>query len=154
MENSRPLRPWQSILLVGCASGVVLSVLAAFSLAALGAHKREWLFWTVCLLVFFAILARAAWRIAVLANEENIVVTNLWRTHRLRWAAVERIDDAGAIWPGAAALVYAFTPLRIRTRDGRYVYVQASINDFDAATAYLRASSRHAHEIIWGFRLD
>ena len=126
-----------------------------FALAALGLTGAQVLFWSVPAVCSIAVLLRAALRVGVEADENEIVVTNLWRTHRVPWTLVTEVSLAGMFWPSSVAAFFAlWSPLRIRTRDGRSVFIQASLDNVERVVAYLRESSTHAHKVTWGSRVD
>lgn len=137
----------------GGGAGIAVAVASWFVFAAAGLGTSDLLLGigSACGLVVFV---RALLRVRVRADEHEVVVVNTWRTHRIHWPSIESIDLAGMFWPSAAALLYVFTPLRIRTRDGGTVYVQASIADFVRVLDYLRRTAPADSAVKWGFRFD
>jgi hypothetical protein len=150
----RKLRPVQSVLLAAGASGLAVGLAAAVTVAVLDLTDSV-LYRIGVPACALAVFTFGIFRVAVEADEQGLVVTNIWRTHRLSWATVQEINFAGMFWPSAAALFYVFTPLRVRTVDGRSVYIQASIYDVERVTRYLADGARAAGASVrWGFRLD
>jgi hypothetical protein len=135
------------------ASGGVVAVASWLLLITLGLEGNRALF-LMGTAAGFLVFIRGVIRIAIDADREEIVVRNVWRTHLVRWSTVESIDLAGMIWPGAAAFLYVYTPLRIRTHDGHTVYIQASIADFKRVVHYLRDATPPGSSVKWGFRFD
>jgi hypothetical protein len=128
--------------MAGGSTAFVVGLLTAILLVALEPGVSSWLFWTVSVGVALVVLLRAVLRIRVEIDRHEITVINLWRTHRLSWASVREIDVAGMVWPSTAAFYFAlWSPVRIRTQDGRSVYIQASLDNRDRVTSLLRAWS-------------
>lgn len=151
--SSTRLRPVQSVVMSAVAAGGVTAAGGVLVLAVLGLEQNKLLLGTLAVATV-AIVARALSRISVEVDDEVVVVVNTWRTHRVAWAAVDAIDLAGMLWPSAAALLYVYTPLRVTTRDGRTIYIQGSIADFQRIARALRSAAPPGIQFRWGFSFD
>jgi hypothetical protein len=147
------IRPVQSVLLTASASGGVVAVAGWFVLAAFGLAQNTLAFVLVSVLGV-AVALRGILRVSLEADANGVVVRNVWRTHHVPWSSVSSIELAGMFWPGAAALLYVFTPLRMRMQDGRSIYLQASIADLQRVVAFLRGAAPAHSALKWGFRFD
>jgi hypothetical protein len=144
------LRPVSAIVIVGVASAALMLMGLAIAFSALGWNDSLW-FWVVPSGCAVAIALRAVSRVGIEVSEDSIVVHNLWRSHQVPWNAVADISPAGMVWPSAAALFFAlWSPLRIRTHDGRSIFVEASLDNVDRVARFLRSNSSHADGIRWG----
>jgi hypothetical protein len=138
------------VLIVAGSSACVLTFPLGAVLAVVldGAHSA--LFWSVVVGSALIIFSLGVVRIAVEADENEIVVRNLWRTHRIRWTSVASIVKPTAYWPGSAILTAATPPLRIETHDGRRTHIDASVDNSERVARFLRESSGNASGVQWG----
>jgi hypothetical protein len=153
IRGRNKMRPLTAVLITTAASAVVVTFPIVIVLAVVLKGSNETLFWILSTAPALAIFVFGALRIAIAADEDEIVVTNLWKTHSLRWAQVHEIDSPDAFWPGAAILSAATPPIRIQTREGRRVYVAASVDNAARVADFLRRSSSYAKNVKWGTRV-
>jgi len=74
--------------------------------ASVVAPEPAWVLGFVAALVLFLLLRRA-WRIALVLGVDGVVITNVYRTHNVRW------EDVGRIYAGADAVSFVVTGRRV-----------------------------------------
>lgn len=125
--HSVVLRPWLSLLVVATSSAAAFVLTAGFALIPLGLNQNADAWAALGALTALVFLV-AIVRVRCVLTSEALEVVNLWRTYSIPWGAVLRTESADA-WVGAAFFLSIFSPLRIRTTDGRKIIVQASLFD-------------------------
>lgn len=106
------------IMLVALAHGVIAAVLLHVALDWLLDRvglQPPWALWFLLAAFAFAVISR--FRVRVVANAEQLRVTNLYRTVHIRWTDIESVERG---FSGRITV----TPC-IRTRDGRTIKVVA-----------------------------
>lgn len=128
--------------LIALIQTTVLGFAAVWALTrSLGEEELQgWLF-----ILLLGVCAWRSWRIAVIVDENEIVVRNFWRTHRIPWSDVTRIQYAD-FWPSPLMLTLA-SVIAIRTKSTRLpVYAQALVGNGKSQIAALAEAARsHPH---------
>jgi hypothetical protein len=128
------LRPWPALFVAAVSSAVAILLPTSILLALVGLNRNPFA-WSALGALTFLVFVVSVVRVRCVISSEGVQVVNLWRTHDVPWTTFRRTELAEG-WLGAAFFLSLFSPIRIRTTDGRKVIVQASLaDDGQVATA-------------------
>lgn len=145
------LRPLPSVLLASgysALSALAITLVLAVTFRELvgGDPPGDATFWLMTWGPAVLVFLWGVGRVAIDVSDEGMIVTNVWRTHRLHWENVVEVRNRGG-WRSPLAWAQMLNPLVITTTDGHRVLVQASmgfIPSESVRTAIRRAIPRGA----------
>jgi hypothetical protein len=119
-------------------SAFCLPAMVAMAAVGLNQNLTAWLIGgVITALVFLA----SVLRIRLEVSEAGLRVVNLWKSYAVPWGDVSHVDSAWA-WLGGAFILSPFNALRIRTKDGRKIVVQASLGNPGKVAELVLANTR------------
>jgi hypothetical protein len=119
------LRPVESVLIASAYSALGVAI-GIGALVLLTPFRSDAAFWIPTGGAFGVVFLVGLIRVSVRVSGDGLVISNVWRTHHVRWAEVAEIRH-GAPWPSLAWFDFV-SWLIILTVDRRRVRVQASLN--------------------------